>query len=61
MTLNLVHLTKAIKVPDLVDIRNTESWTHPQQRGATIAFAETRVTSEPTGELVAHATSEFVF
>jgi uncharacterized protein (TIGR00369 family) len=29
--------------------------------GATIAYAETRVTSDPSGELVAHATSEFVF
>jgi acyl-coenzyme A thioesterase PaaI-like protein len=61
MTLNPVHLAKSIKVPDFVDVRNTESGTHPQQRGATIAFAETRVTSEPAGELVAHATSEFVF
>lgn len=29
--------------------------------GSTIAYAETRVTFEGTGDLVAHATSEFIF
>ncbi len=40
------------------DLRTT---TEVLKFDATIAYAETRVTAEASGELVAHATSEFVF